>query len=44
MATYNSLSYQTERQYRQVLKAVDVGEWVNAWNLILRPDKQSFAT
>ena len=28
---------------RQVLKAVDAGEWVNAWQLILLSDKQSFA-
>ncbi len=28
---------------RQVLKAVDAGEEVNAWNLILQPDKHSFA-
>lgn len=28
---------------RQVLKAVDAGEEANAWNLILQPDKHSFA-
>ena len=28
---------------RQVLKAVDAGELVNAWNLFLLPDKHSFA-
>ena len=31
------------KQYRQVLKAVDTGNMVYAWNLILRPDKHSFA-
>jgi len=28
----------------QILKAVDAGELANAWNMILLPDKQSFAT
>jgi hypothetical protein len=29
---------------RQALKAVDAGELVNAWKLILLPDKPSFTT
>jgi hypothetical protein len=31
------------KPYRQVLKAVDTGDMVYMWNLVLQPDKQSFA-
>ena len=43
MWAFNLEKPKRTKRGRQVLKAVDVGELGNAWQLILRSDKQSFA-
>ena len=43
MWVFNLEKPKRTKRGRQVLIAVDVGELGNAWQLILRSDKQSFA-